>query len=77
MESTKENPRAIKANKLKELMETKGWDEQMLADKLGIDNSYIYRIMHNGRDAGKKFLITMMKLCVKENLNIYDFVNIN
>lgn len=77
MEVTIRDKRIIRENKLQELMDTRGWSSKMLADKVGVDYSYMYRIMHNSRDCGRKFLLGLMKLCIEEKLNIYDFININ
>lgn len=58
----------------KKLLEERGWSEVMFARKLGLDYSYVYRVMRGDRGVGKKFLTGLMKLCEKEGLNFRDYI---
>lgn len=62
-------------NKLRQLCQSRGWSEPMFARILGIDYSYLYRVMRGERKAGKKFISSMLRLCRHLNLDIYDFLN--
>lgn len=60
-----------------QLLESRGWSEVMFARKLGLDYTYIYRVMRGARNIGKKFLANFMKLCEREGLNFRDYVELD
>ncbi|MCK4261082.1 MAG: helix-turn-helix transcriptional regulator [Halanaerobiales bacterium] len=59
---------------VKRLIENKGWSEVMFAQKLGVDYSYVYRVLRKERGIGKKFITGLMKLCEKEKMNFRKYV---
>jgi transcriptional regulator with XRE-family HTH domain len=59
---------------VKILIEKKGWSEVLLARKLNLDYSYVYRVMRGERGIGKKFISSLLKFCEKEGLNFRDFI---
>ena len=60
--------------KVRKLLEERGWTNVILADKLGLDYSYIYRIMKGSRNIGKKFITNLMVFCEQEKLDFMDFI---
>ncbi|AZR72166.1 hypothetical protein BBF96_01400 [Anoxybacter fermentans] len=66
----------VNITKLKELMNSYGWNMPQFARILEIDYSYLYRIMQGQRQPGKKFYESFIKLCNKEDLNLYDYLNL-
>ncbi len=64
----------LNLEKTKKLMEDRGWSEVMLARKLNLDYSYIYRVLRNDRGVGKKFLKGLMILCEREGLNFKEYI---
>ncbi len=64
----------INTDKLKNIMEAKGWSESILAAKLEVDNSYLNRILREKRNGGVKLLLGLLKLCEKEGLDIFEFI---
>ncbi len=48
----------------------------MFADKLKLDYNYVYRIMREQKKGGRKFIVGLIKLCIKEDSDIYDFINV-
>ncbi|MCK4260733.1 MAG: hypothetical protein KAX49_17275 [Halanaerobiales bacterium] len=64
----------LNLEKVRGLLTGKGWSEVMFARKLGLDYSYVYRVMRDQRGVGKKFLSGLIKLCEKERLNFRDYI---
>lgn len=60
--------------KLRELIQSRGWSEPQFARILQINYSFLYRVLRGERGAGKKFYNGMLRLCQREGLNIYDFI---
>ncbi len=67
----------INISRLENLMKSKGWSEPMLANELGIDYSYLYRLLRGKRNAGKKVYDGIFKLCQREHIDIEEFIIIN
>lgn len=67
----------IKHEKVKKLLESRGWSQVIFAQRLDMDYSYIYRVMNKQRGIGKKFITNFMILCEEEGLNFKDYVNLN
>lgn len=67
----------LKREKFQKLLDDRGWSELYLARKLGLDYSYVFRIMRGDRGIGKKFIGSLMKLCEKEGLNFRDFISLD
>ncbi|MCK4259578.1 MAG: hypothetical protein KAX49_11410 [Halanaerobiales bacterium] len=64
----------LNVEKISRLLIGKGWSEVIFAQKLGLDYSYVYQVMHNQRGVGKKFLTGLIKLCEKECLNFIGYI---
>lgn len=64
----------LNQEKIKQLMEERGWSEILLANKLGLDYSYVYRVLRSERGVGRKFLTGLIKLCDSEGLDFREFV---
>lgn len=63
-------------NVMRQLLDARGWSEVILARQLGLDYSYVYRIMRKERGIGKKFITEFMKLCEREDLEFKRFVTL-
>jgi hypothetical protein len=59
---------------VRHLIKSKGWSEGMFALKLGLDYTYVYRVMRGERGIGKKFILGLIKFCDREGLNFKEFV---
>lgn len=64
----------IKSAALIELAEKNGWSIPFLADELGIDYTYLFRILKGEKNGGSKVFSGLYQLCNKENLNIEDYI---
>lgn len=56
------------------LAKTKGWSTPELASKIGINYSYLFRILTGEKKGGAKFLGGIYHLCKNEKLNIDDYI---
>lgn len=65
----------VKVEALKRLASSKGWSVPELARRLGVEYSYLFRVLNGekGRGGGKLF-VGLYRLCGEENLNFEDFV---
>ncbi|MCK4257812.1 MAG: helix-turn-helix transcriptional regulator [Halanaerobiales bacterium] len=66
----------INTSKLEGFMHSKGWSEPMLARALGVDYSYLYRLLRGERKGGGKVYIGILRICKHEGLDVFDFLNI-
>jgi len=57
-----------------QLAETKNWSTPELANRLGINYSYLYRIMQGEKQGGAKLWSGIYVLCKQEGLSIEDYV---
>lgn len=53
----------INKEKLKKIMEEKGWNEKRLAKEMGVSYVTVYRVMRGQRGIGKEFIAKLMKAC--------------
>lgn len=58
------------------LIDGRGWTEVKFAQQLGLDYSYVYRVLRKERGIGKKFITGLMILCEKEGLEFKNFVSL-
>lgn len=58
------------------VLKGKGWSEVMFARKLGLDYSYVYRIMRGERGIGNKFLTQFIKFCENEKLPFRSYIEL-
>jgi DNA-binding Xre family transcriptional regulator len=69
--------KTINVDALVELANNKGWKTPDLAAKIGIDYSYLTRIISKEKSGGAKLITGILKLCVEENLNFNDYIFLN
>lgn len=58
---------------LKNLMKEKGWRKTEFAKRLGINYSYLCRLLDGERNPGSKFFSCFLKFCREENLEFEDY----
>ncbi|MCK8823991.1 helix-turn-helix domain-containing protein [Fuchsiella alkaliacetigena] len=59
----------FKSKEFKRIMNEKGLNEAQMADKLGVDVSYIYRLLNGERQPGRKFILAAVD---KLDLSVAD-----
>jgi len=64
----------VNRSALVQLAETKNWSIPELANRLGIDYSYLYRIMQGEKQGGGKLWSGIYVLCKKEGLPMEDYI---
>lgn len=66
----------MRANRsaLQQLAETKNWTIPELARRLGVDYSYLFRIMRGQKQGGAKLWSGIYSLCKQEGLAIEDYL---
>jgi transcriptional regulator with XRE-family HTH domain len=64
----------VNTEALKNLSDAKGWSIPALAVKLGIDYSYLFRVINGQKSAGTKLFSGIYRLCKQENLSIDDYI---
>ncbi len=56
------------------LADEKGWSTPELARRLGINYSYLYRIIRGSKNGGLKVIYCLYKMCSQEGLNFNEFI---
>lgn len=64
----------INTEALKHLARKYHWSIPELADQLGIDYSYLFRVLNNQKKGGSKLFSGIYILCKKEKLNVEDYI---
>ena len=59
---------------LKSLAENKGWSLSEFSRRLGVDYTYLSRLVKNERNGYSKALGSVYKICKQENLNFEDYI---
>lgn len=59
---------------LQQLAETKNWTIPELARRLGVEYSYLFRIMRGEKQGGAKLWSGIYSLCKQEGLVIEDYL---
>lgn len=59
---------------LQQLAKDKEWSIPELANRLGLDYSYFFRILNGERSGGGKLFGGLYRLCKEENLNVDDYI---
>lgn len=59
---------------LKALAKEKGWSTPELARRLGIDYSYLFRIIKGKKKGGSKLFTGIYKLCTEEGLDFEKLI---
>lgn len=67
----------LKRDKVKAYLSSRGWSDVLFAKKLGLDYSYVYRVLRGDRGIGKKFISGFLLLCEKEGLDYRDFISLD
>lgn len=64
----------VNSKKLSELAKTEGWSIPELANKLGVEYSYLFRVLKNEKNGGGKLFNGLYQLCKEMKLNIEDYI---
>jgi len=64
----------VNTRALLQLAEDRGWSIPHLASRLGIDYSYLFRVLHNEKKGGVKLLEAIYKFCQEEGLPVDDYL---
>ncbi|MGE5398180.1 MAG: hypothetical protein ACM3MK_11695 [Chitinophagales bacterium] len=56
------------------LAAAKQWSSPVLAKRLGIDYSYLYRVLKKEKGAGAKFITGLFQLCKEEGLVFDNYI---
>lgn len=62
---------------LQQLAEAKDWTIPELARRLGIDYSYLFRVMRGEKNGGAKLWTGIYRLCKEEGLSVDDYIYMN
>jgi transcriptional regulator with XRE-family HTH domain len=60
---------------LKQLAENKSWSIPDLAKHLGVNYSYLFRILRGEKNGGSKLFSGIYHLCLKEGLSMDDYLS--
>ncbi len=66
----------IKRELIGDLIKEKGWSKAEFARKLGLNYSYLHRLLKGERKPGGKFFSGFLRLCREQNLCFDDYVYI-
>jgi transcriptional regulator with XRE-family HTH domain len=64
----------VNIKELKKLAKSKCWSLPKMAEIMGLDYSFLYRVIQGERKPGGKFFSGLMLLCMKEGLDFEQFV---
>lgn len=62
---------------IEKLAEVRGWSTPVLAEKVGVEYSYLFRILNGKKNGGAKLFVGLFKLCKQENLKVEDYIFLN
>ncbi|HBQ25496.1 MAG TPA: hypothetical protein DD791_03795 [Syntrophomonas sp.] len=65
----------INRSALVQLAETRNWSIPELAKRLGVNYSYLYRIIQGEKQGGAKLWSGIYSLCKQEGLSIEDYIH--
>lgn len=66
----------LKTDEIQNLLQQRGWSTVTFAHKVGVDYSYMYRVLRNQRGIGPRFLSGFMKLCERSGINFRNYVDL-
>ncbi|QSF42705.1 helix-turn-helix domain-containing protein [Paenibacillus tianjinensis] len=64
----------VNADKLMELAQKEGWSIPELANRLGVDYSYLFRVLKKSKNGGGKLFNGLYQLCKEKDLNIEEYI---
>lgn len=64
----------INITSLIKLAETEDWSIPELAAQLGVEYSYLYRVLKKEKNGGAKLFNGIYQLCKSKGLNIEDYI---
>jgi transcriptional regulator with XRE-family HTH domain len=64
----------VNTTALKSLAWEKGWSIPELAKRLGIDYSYLFRVINGEKKGGGKLFAGLYRLCREENLDFNNYI---
>lgn len=64
----------VNTEALLNLAKEKGWSIPLLADKLGVEYSYLFRVLNREKNGGGKLFSGIYNLCKHEGLNVEEYI---
>lgn len=64
----------VNVENLNALAEKEGWSVPELAVKLGVDYSYLFRVLKNEKNGGGKLFSGIYRLCSEMELNVTEYI---
>jgi transcriptional regulator with XRE-family HTH domain len=64
----------VNVKALKRLAKGKNWSLPEMSEKMGLNYTFLYRVIHGQRNPGRKFFKALMFMCMNENLDFEDYV---
>lgn len=64
----------VNSKALLKLAKEKEWSIPELASKLGVEYSYLFRVLFRNKNGGSKLFSGIYLLCKQEDLNIEEFI---
>ncbi|WP_055108942.1 helix-turn-helix domain-containing protein [Paenibacillus ihumii] len=59
----------INLKNIEAYMQSKGWDESELAEKIGVSRTQVYRVLRGQRSPGNEFIAGLLNACREMGLN--------
>jgi transcriptional regulator with XRE-family HTH domain len=59
------------------LAKSENWSIPELASKIGVDYSYLFRVLKNEKNGGGKLFNGIYHLCKQKRLNVDDYIFLN
>ncbi|MFT9495933.1 hypothetical protein [Anaerosolibacter sp.] len=60
--------------KLENLLNNRNWSTYKLSKLLGLDYSYVHRVMKKEATPGSKFINSLIKMCQENNLDVNEYI---
>lgn len=64
----------VNVENLNRLADTHGWTVPELALKLGVDYSYLFRVMKHEKNGGGKLFSGIYRLCSEMKIDVEDYI---
>ena len=64
----------INIDAINDFLSEKGWTSYRLSKELGLDYSYVFRVLKKEVNGGNKFLTRLIEFCNRSKISLNEFI---
>jgi transcriptional regulator with XRE-family HTH domain len=68
---------SVDIDKIKDLLIDKGWSSYKLSRMMGLDYSFVFRVLKGEANPGSKFVAGFVKICNSFGLDVNNYIFLN